>query len=210
MNTHLTPRARRTAAVLATCLTVVVLPGCVRLPESGPVVETESEGSLDAPPAISNDPKPPQAGEAPEQIVSGFLEAMTATPISTNVARQYLTSDADAAWNPEAQTITYAEASDPRGNDRTHRAPRRAPAGCDSRGSCRGKLPASQRTLEFRMGLEDGEWRIAHAPDALVVPDSWFEPRFRRVSLYFFDPSAQILVPEPVFVPAWRAGARPR
>ncbi len=199
MNTHLTPRARRTAAVLATCLTVVVLPGCVRLPESGPVVETESEGSLDAPPAISIDPKPPQAGEGPEQIVSDFLEAMTATPISTNVARQYLTSDADAAWNPEAQTITYAEASDPRGNDvltvRLTGASR-----LDSRGSFRGKLPASQRTLEFRMGLEDGEWRIAHAPDALVVPDSWFEPRFRQVSLYFFDPSAQVLVPEPVFV----------
>ena len=39
------------------------------------------------------------------------------------------------------------------------------------------------------------------APDALIVPDSWFEQRFRQVSLYFFDPSARILVPEPVFVP---------
>ena len=50
------------------------------------------------------------------------------------------------------------------------------------------------------MAIEDGEWRIAEAPDALVVPESWFEQRFRQVSLYFFDPSAQILVPEPVFV----------
>src|SRR5207342_2345334 len=31
--------------------------------------------------------------------------------------------------------------------------------------------------------------------------ESWFEQRFREVSLYFFDPTAQILVPEPVFVP---------
>ncbi len=51
------------------------------------------------------------------------------------------------------------------------------------------------------MASEDGEWRIARAPNALIVPDSWFEQRFRQVSLYFFDPSAQILVPEPVFVP---------
>ena len=51
------------------------------------------------------------------------------------------------------------------------------------------------------MASEDGEWRIARAPDALIVPDSWFEQRFRQVSLYFFDPSGQILVPEPVFVP---------
>ena len=51
------------------------------------------------------------------------------------------------------------------------------------------------------MAIENGEWRIAEAPDALIVPETWFEQRFRQVSLYFFDPSAQILVPEPVFVP---------
>ena len=51
------------------------------------------------------------------------------------------------------------------------------------------------------MTTEDGEFRIAAAPDALIVPESWFEQRFRQVSLYFFDPTAEILVPEPVFVP---------
>ena len=39
------------------------------------------------------------------------------------------------------------------------------------------------------MALENGEWRIARAPDALIVPDPWFEPRFQQVSLYFFDPT---------------------
>ena len=70
----------------------------------------------------------------------------------------------------------------------------------DRRGTFRGPLPPDQRALEFPMAIENGEWRIAEAPDALVVPESWFEQRFRQVSLYFFDPSAQILVPEPVFV----------
>jgi hypothetical protein len=192
-------RARRTTAALVTCLTVVGLAGCVRLPESGPVVEASSEGSSDEPPGIFIDPKPPQAGESPDQIVDDFLEAQTATPMSTNVARQYLTRDADAAWDPEAETITYAEVSRPRGTDlltvRLAGADR-----LDRRGTFRGPLPANRRTLEFPMALEDGEWRIARAPDALVVPESWFEQRFRQVSLYFFDPSAQALVPEPVFV----------
>jgi hypothetical protein len=70
-------RARRTAvglaACLAACLAVAALAGCVRLPESGPVVETESESSRSAPPAISIDPNPPQGGESPEQIVENFL-----------------------------------------------------------------------------------------------------------------------------------------
>jgi hypothetical protein len=55
--------------------------------------------------------------------------------------------------------------------------------------------------LTFDLTTEDGEWRIDGLPDALIVPETWFEDQFRRMSLYFFDPTAQILVPEPVFVP---------
>ena len=35
-----------------------------------------------------------------------------------------------------------------------------------------------------------GQWRIARAPNALIVPEAWFEQRFRQVSLYYFDPTA--------------------
>ena len=199
MRRAVTPRARRTAAAALACLTVVTLAGCVRLPESGPVVETESEGTADEPPAIFIDPKPPEPGEQPDEIVNDFLEAMTATPLSTNVARQYLTRDANAEWNPEARTITYARASQPRGTDLLTVELSEASL-LDGRGTFRGPLPPDQQVLEFRMAIENGEWRIAEAPDALVVPESWFEQRFRQVSLYFFDPSAQIMVPEPVFV----------
>jgi hypothetical protein len=192
-------RGRRTAAAMLACLSVATLAGCVQLPESGPVVETESEGSADEPPAIFIDPKPPEPGEQPDEIVNDFLEAMTATPLSTNVARQYLTRDADAAWDPEASTITYARVSQPRGTGLL--TVRLSEANLlDGRGTFRGPLPPDQQVLEFRMAIEDGEWRIAEAPNALVVPESWFEQRFRQVSLYFFDPSAQIMVPEPVFV----------
>ena len=31
-------------------------------------------------------------------------------------------------------------------------------------------------------------------PDALIVPDSWFDDWYQRVSLYFFDPTAEVLV----------------
>ena len=65
MRRAVTPRARRTAAAALACLTVVTLAGCVRLPESGPVVETESEGTADEPPAIFIDPKPPEPGSSP-------------------------------------------------------------------------------------------------------------------------------------------------
>jgi hypothetical protein len=34
-----------------------------------------------------------------------------------------------------------------------------------------------------------------------VVPREWFDQRYRPASLYFFDPTGRILVPEPVYVP---------
>ena len=194
---------RVTGRALAAVTTVAVLlaaTGCVQMPERGPVVGTGSEGQADDPPGVFIDPKPPTPGDNPADIVTGFLDAMTATPIQTNAAKAFLTRDAQAAWKPESETITYAEASPPRGGLRVSVTLGGA-RHLDGRGSYLGPLPAGQRSLTFPMASEDGEWRIARAPDALIVPDSWFEQRFRQVSLYFFDPSARILVPEPVFVP---------
>jgi hypothetical protein len=170
------------------------------MPESGPVVGAGSEGQADEPPGVFIDPKPPAPGANPADIVTGFLDAMTATPIQTNAAKQFLTRDAQAAWTPENETITYSEASPPRGGLRVS-VDLGGARHLDGRGSYLGPLPADERSLTFPMASEDGEWRIARAPDALIVPESWFDQRFRQVSLYFFDPSARILVPEPVFVP---------
>ena len=190
----------RALMAVATATVLLAAGGCVRMPESGPVVGTGSEGRADEPPGVFIDPEPPEPGANPADIVTGFLDAMTATPIQTNAAKQFLTPDAQAAWKPEAETITYSEASPPRGGLRVSVTLGGARQ-LDGRGSYLGRLPAGDRSLTFPMASEDGEWRIARAPDALIVPDSWFEQRFRQVSLYFFDPSARILVPEPVFVP---------
>ena len=129
---------------------------------------------------------------------------MTATPIQTNVAQAVPRQGRRRPrGTPSARTITYGDASPPR---RT--AGRRSSVTLtdadrlDSAGRlARPAAALASRSLQFPMTMEDGEWRIARAPDALIVPESWFEQRFRQVSLYFFDPTAQILVPEPVFVP---------
>ena len=192
-------RARQFVAVVASAL-LASLTACVGMPDSGPVVEVGSEGDLDQPPIAAIDPRPPEPGALPSAVVTGFLDAMTAWPSQTNVARQYLSTEAAPTWNPENRTITYAEALPPRGNLRVSVELVEAEY-LDSRGSYQGPLPAEERDLAFPMVREGGEWRIAEAPDALVVPDTWFEQRFRQLSLYFFDPTAQILVPEPVFVP---------
>ena len=188
---------------LATLVAVALLgslTACVGMPESGPVVSVGSEGDLEQPPIAAIDPRPPEPGALPSAVVTGFLDAMTAWPSQANVARQYLSDEAAPSWDPEKRTITYAEALPPRGNLRVSIELVDAEY-LDSRGSYQGQLPAGERDVAFPMVREGGEWRIAAAPDALIVPDTWFEQRFQQLSLYFLDPTAKILVPEPVFVP---------
>lgn len=191
----------RVAASLLVGMLALPLAGCVALPESGPIVETKPSQEVEEVQAAAIDAVPPQPGDSAVGIVNGFLEAMTAYPIQTSVARQFLAREAQPSWDPDQSTITYADLTTPRAEGAEVVVTLNDPEALDGRGGWQGPLPASRSRLTFRMLIEKGEYRIAEAPDALIVPASWFAQRFRQVSLYFFDSTAQILVPEPVFVP---------
>ena len=189
----------RALALLLGCLAAATT-GCVGIPDDGPVVETQSQVDAAEELGYFNDPPSPTPGESPTDIVRHFLDAQAAIPIQTNTAELFLTEDFADTWRPQRGTITYAAASLPQGSnqitvelDGANRI--------DGRGRWRGPLSGSAEELSFTMRREEGEWRIADAPDALIVPESWFGQAFRRVNLYYFDPSTRILVPEPVYVP---------
>ena len=74
-------RTARACGLLATLGVALLLSSCVRLPEAGPVVVSKQEGltnPLEGPYSV---PRPPQAHATPSQIVTGFLNAMTAVPL---------------------------------------------------------------------------------------------------------------------------------
>lgn len=196
----------RRAEVVAALLAVALMSGCVDLPDDGPVVTADVPGERDADRASSIDARPPQAGDSRLEIVNGFLEAMMAWPISTSVAKEYLTDDAAEEWNPQS-TIIYSELTAPREDGGTVRIGVRDAALLDESGGWESTLPPDRGRLRFQLTIEDGEFRIIDPPDALVVRSSWFQQRYRQASLYFFDPTAQVLVPEPVFVPVGRTFA---
>lgn len=192
---------RRGLPLLCWLIALTVVTGaCVGLPDDGPVEvtpEPESEVAEGFPYA----PAPPQPGQTPEEVVSGFFDAMTAVPMDTSIARKFLTTESRNTWRPDRRTVVYGEASNPQGTG-TIRTTLRNVDRLDSRGRWLGRLPSEQRRLDFSMVYQNGSWRIDSPPDALIVTDTWFRDNFRPVTLYFFDPTARVLVPEPTYVPA--------
>ncbi|CAN5378551.1 MtrAB system accessory lipoprotein LpqB [soil metagenome] len=190
----------RSLAVLVVC-GVLTLAGCVPLPRSGPVVQADVSTSVDDARASDFNPVPPRPDASRVEIVEGFLDAMTASPIRTDVAKQFLTESAAGEWDPDAATITYGDKLSPDDGGRVVVVPREDAESLDRGGVWEGRLPEAEQRLSFELDIEDGEYRITNPPDALVVPAPWFNQRFRQTSLYFFDVSGTILVPQPVFVP---------
>ncbi len=180
-------------------LALVCLTGCVALPTDGPV-HTEPAGDqveFEAP--VDFTPDGPEPGAPPSEIVRGFLVAMQATPLSTTVARRFLTEGSSTSWVPENGTIIYSsEERNVRGNDvqLTLHDTRRL----DARGTWLGQ--AGRQSFALDLVRERGEWRISNPPDRLIIPLSHFQTRFTQYSLFFFDKSASVLVPEPVYVPS--------
>jgi hypothetical protein len=192
-------RARMAGGVLALA-TVAALTSCVQVPDRGAVQDAQQPVRADQTQAPGNIPPPPRAGAEPAEIVSGFLDAMTATPLQTSSAKTFLSTQGQARWRPEERVITYGDLSPVRG---THHVVVRL-RGADqvgAGGQWQGSVPRPERRLDFPMVREEGQWRIAAAPDALIVPRDFFDGNFTDASLYYFDPTGRILVPEPVHVP---------
>ena len=191
----------RTLGVMVATL-ALPLAACVSLPESGGVApgprqdqETQSEAPFDY------NPPGPSPGETPVDIVGGFLQAMQATPQRTAVAREFLTDDGSTAWVPTKSTLIYGS-GDLSGEGRSVTMDFGDTVELNGRGEWLGNVDGN-RGVEFSLKLirQQGEWRISNPPDALIVPRSHFETRFQQYYLYFFDKAAEILVPEPVYLP---------
>lgn len=201
-------RTRATRLALLAALVPLLLSGCVSLPQSGSVQtrpEQDQVEPIDGPFEFS--PSGPREGASPLAVARGFLVAMEASPLSTAVAREFLSDEGRAGWLPERGTVVFGS-NVLTESGRTVTASLEDTMQLDARGAWRGEAAEGGVTsYELRLVRERGEWRISNPPDALIIPRTHFETRYQQYFLYFFDPSAQILVPEPVYVP--RGGQAP-
>jgi len=193
-------RPRSRCIVLLVAL-VLATAGCASLPTSGPVMEGAGATPTSAAAPFDFNPPGPRPGATPDEIVSGFLSALQATPVSTSVASEFLTPQAAEAWRPQRTTLVYG-AQQMASAGRVVDVDLQDAFELDGRGRWAGRWDGDgSGRLRYRLTDDGGEWRIQVLPDALVVPRTHFESRYQEYSLFFLDPSGSVLVPEPVYLP---------
>ena len=162
-------------------------------------------GALDDEPGIYIDPRPPQPGRTRRRDRHGLPRRDDRDPAPDqrrqgvpHQGRRRRRGTPSAARSPTPTPRRRARDGGPRVSVDARPAPTGSTPGAPGGAGCR----AREQVVSFPMTVEDGEWRIAAGARRADRPGDVVRAALpARSSLYFFDPTAQILVPEPVFVP---------
>ncbi len=187
---------RRLAAAALVCLMLV---GCAGIPTEGPVEQGDSDVS--PPNAFLPILQGPTPGATPRAIVQGFVTASAGGSVSGfEVAREFLSADASAEWDPLAQvTVFDSRQVFPNFDDATGTFTYSVPvaARVNADGVLVEASPDEQRTLEFSVETDaEGTSRITALEDGIVMSAADFARYYRPVKLLFVSADHATLVPE--------------
>lgn len=209
----------RAAATAGTVLVALVASGCAAMPDSGGISKVEfSQGSADKNLLQAKVyPLGPARGAQPRDLLTGFLDAVTADE-GYDVARQYLTEAAAAAWDPDAGIRVADNLDVPTTQAVTDTE---SVASLSVHGTEVATVDAkhSYRLSDGRKGLtsdftfvrgKDNEWRIDKLPSGVIMNETNFRNSYRQVDRYFYaapDPSAfvaggakEVLIADPIYL----------
>lgn len=191
--------------VLPLTLLVAMLPAlgaCASIPTSGPIEQGAEVGIETTDQVIRVIARPPQADMTPTQIVTGFLQASASFEGDHAVARQYLTAQAAATWDPSTRVNVYDGVPTIVPDGVTNVDMTATLVGTiDDEGRYEVAPPASVIAENFRMEFVGGNWRIATPPPGLLLSRTDVERAFRSFEVYFLDPTFTALVPDPRYFP---------
>ena len=191
---------RRAGLALLLLMILALTGGCTAIPGSSAAVDVTRIADQVEPVV----PDAPTAGAGPDQIVRGFIAA-SARPDSDGgsgssfaAARQYLTPDAQAGWQPSQLPVVILE-----DNYRTEADPV-TPGTVTVVGNSPGGLDGSRAFHSSDVGYSraihlvkvDDEWRINDPPPELLLTASDFPTAYRQRVLYFLDRSGTLVVPD--------------
>jgi hypothetical protein len=214
-------RPGRAAALLVSA--GLLLTGCASMPGSGPVQQADSAELSEGESQVRVFGVPPEDDAPPQDIVRGFLEAVTSDEADFETAKRYLTPDRRGDWDPFHGTMVLSSGptfeqsvSEPglEGGGETFRVEISGTqlAAVDS---SRVYTPQDGMPYEasFELRLVDGQWRIDDLPAGLVMAEADFRRIYRSVDAYYFadlgpetsrvTKGDDVLVADPVYVRRW-------
>ncbi|MFF3321966.1 LpqB family beta-propeller domain-containing protein [Streptomyces sp. NPDC002889] len=208
------PRRKGRAGVLRVSALLscsgVLLAGCASMPDSGDVHAVKASQRADS--QVRVYAVPPRKGATPDEIVTGFLEAMTSDDPNFGTARSYLTPQTSKKWRPEASTTVLVAAPDPgapvlgeRDNPgMSYPLFGRQIATVDAQHAYQPITPADYRRsihLSQQSGKDGSkEWRIDSLPPGLLLGTSDFQRNYHSVNKYFFASGRGVMVADPVYI----------
>ncbi|GGZ51607.1 lipoprotein LpqB [Streptomyces inusitatus] len=187
----------------------LLLAGCASMPTSGDVRAVKASPRADS--QVRVEAVPPRKGATPDEVVTGFLEAMTSDDANFATARTYLTPEMSKKWRPEAGTTVLAAAPDPGvqtpgGRDNPgvdYPLLGQQIAAVDAEHAYQAISPTEYRkTIHLSQlgGAEGKEWRIDNLPPGLVLGASDFQRNYRAVNKYYFADGRPTVVADPIFI----------
>lgn len=187
-------RARLLAAL---CGLLLVVAGCAAIPTEtvpGPVNIDLGQGGTPAVPE-------PEPGLSPSDIVRGFVDNTADSTGDYAAAGAYLADSARSSWDGGASvtiiSTDFGTIATPGADPNTQTVTvRGALTGTlNSDGSFTGRSGVFQTSYQVTR-QRDGQWRIVHPQNGVVIPYKYFQINYHQVPIYYFDPTGSQLVPD--------------
>jgi Lipoprotein LpqB beta-propeller domain/Sporulation and spore germination len=185
--------------------------GCATVPTVGRPERVTGAGGQ-AQQFVQPIPPVPNGNWKPAQIVQGFLAASASVTNNHAAARRFLSPQLRRNFQPSwAVTVVGSQLSAVQ--RRVSPGNLKGQSGEVATVSLTGQQLATisnigqyldspgSRTYQFKLARIDNQWLITDLPPALLLTQSDFEQVYQPRNLYFWAPSGQSLVPEPVFAP---------
>lgn len=182
-------------AALSGLTAALLLAGCTAIPGDGPV-EVGLTDLSQAEQVVQYNPAGPVTGASKEDLVMGFLLAATSPDDDYAVAREFLTFDYAAQWDPY-YGVLVADGSRPYRADGEDAGvlSLAAVAKVDGQGTMVPVQPGPSTEMRFEFELVGDEWRISSAPAGIILDSTTFVEIWSSHQLYFVGPG-NVLVPE--------------
>jgi hypothetical protein len=191
---------RRVTVLAAIAAALLALTACTTVPDSS-APQTVQPVRLDRGDTASAEA--PQRNASPQVIVSDFLDANSADPVTLASARQYLTSTASNQWRTDQLVTIVADRQIGDYNAKT--------GTINVTGRVIGRLNASgiytpsiqgtgdggpAQVFPFTLKKVSGQYRIDQLRSGLLITDDQFRATYQQHVVYFYDLSEKYLVPD--------------